>query len=884
MSVARRFTKSRRTFQRGVRGSSTEEHGSLGLATSLGIDGSTLRTLAFAAVSSVLAFFTIKAQISRIQKKRRAKARELAKQVSREDPLKDFKGPPGGGRPLFFGIRVVDLSTHVAAPTCARVMAELGAEVLHVEAPEGDSFRSALLDFEQPRSFGTSFEMANYGKWSICLDVKTKKGLTALKGLLRDADVFITNVRPGKLDEIGLDSFSILKEFPHIVYAQLSAWGMIGPERGLAGFDIGAFWTATGFSALVHDSLRHNLYSSVPMGAGDATSGQALLTGISMALSQRIETGRGQFLDVSLLHCGAYCIAPYVNGVLSEDNPEPLKDVFETKDGVEIAIDGTTSGKGLDDFAKRELLIEALSLDLKSDADLDSLKLAARTRIKSLENFEVSKLLSTNGLAHQPVRSMNEIWACAQKLQRSSDIDAFTEKIPVHEKENFLTAILEAAPREIPDLTSKVKLPFDFSCSEKHGARRRAPEKGEHTEAVLKEGWFPRDEESFLPRAKAAFTGQLEPPLEGLVVVELADFDRDETPLALMAAARTLVERGAIVIRVEPRRGDKLKMTNAMLYHMYNAGKDIIPLGNLTVEGNPQLQQILETRADILLTNFGPDKMAQLDIDKESLRSRCPKLSVVSLLPYRSDQNSKHSVLGAFYAAGALADGFYGGQPRESTCPPLAAFELMASVFLCSAVAMVHFHFKRTGEAQTSIVYLDSIPFWLGQWTQCFIHRNPTIKLIRSAEHVHLECPLVTGNSHALKDGRWVQLLGLDASIHLPKILRALGVAWKGWPQIMWTLLRDVVPNKTAENTYERMMPVLIRVNEILRDGMAALTLDEFKKRAVRHDVWYTIIRKPNELIDYEQCKAIGVFATMEHGSQVRVTSPINMQSQRCHI
>ena len=112
----------------------------------------------------------------------------------------------------------------------------------------------------------------------MVVDLKRTEGVAKLKKILGDADVFITNVRPSGLKRLGLDYASLRAEFPTLVMAQLTAWGLDGPGSNLAGYDIGAFWTSTGMSQLLHDEGN---YSVSPIAAGDwkcgkcsATSGQ----------------------------------------------------------------------------------------------------------------------------------------------------------------------------------------------------------------------------------------------------------------------------------------------------------------------------------------------------------------------------------------------------------------------------------------------------------------------------------------------------------------------------------------------------------------------------------------------------------------------------------
>ena len=105
---------------------------------------------------------------------------------------------------------------------------------------------------------------------------------------------------------LGLDYESLRSEFPSLIMAQLTAWGMDGPGSGLAGYDIGAFWTATGMASLVHSEGHYSVY---PLAAGDCVTGGALLSAVNMALTHRVKTGEGQHVHTSLLHTGIFCLS-----------------------------------------------------------------------------------------------------------------------------------------------------------------------------------------------------------------------------------------------------------------------------------------------------------------------------------------------------------------------------------------------------------------------------------------------------------------------------------------------------------------------------------------------------------------------------------------------
>lgn len=146
------------------------------------------------------------------------------------------------------GLRVVELGTHVAVPSSARLLAEYGADVIKVESLIGDDWRRSGLnvglcidDF-----CNTVFTIQNNGKKLIALDLKTPEGKDILLKLLERADVFVTNVRMKSLQKLGLDYDTLQKAFPRLIYCHFTGYGHRGPDADRPGFDVAAFWSRVG--------------------------------------------------------------------------------------------------------------------------------------------------------------------------------------------------------------------------------------------------------------------------------------------------------------------------------------------------------------------------------------------------------------------------------------------------------------------------------------------------------------------------------------------------------------------------------------------------------------------------------------------------------------
>lgn len=212
------------------------------------------------------------------------------------------------------GIRVIDLSTFVAVPSCARLLAEFGAEVIKIEGFAGDPWRATgksitkTGDEENP-----VYDVYNIGKKNICLNIKNEKGLACLMKMLEDADIFLTNIRPQSLKKLGLDAQNLTARFPHLIYASLNGFGPRGPESERPGFDNVAFWARSGFLRdMSHEENRYPVFG--PTGIGDSVSGNALLSGVLAALYQRERTGKGDIIETSLYGSAIWFMSSMIIG------------------------------------------------------------------------------------------------------------------------------------------------------------------------------------------------------------------------------------------------------------------------------------------------------------------------------------------------------------------------------------------------------------------------------------------------------------------------------------------------------------------------------------------------------------------------------------------
>ena len=131
------------------------------------------------------------------------------------------------------GVRVVDFTTTIAGPHCTRLLADLGAEVIKIEAPEGDMMRTRP---PLRNSASTSFGQLNAGKKSIVLDLKTPPAVEAVRRLVATADVVVENFRPGVMRRFGLDYEALAPIKPELIYCAISGYGQTGPSSQLPAY------------------------------------------------------------------------------------------------------------------------------------------------------------------------------------------------------------------------------------------------------------------------------------------------------------------------------------------------------------------------------------------------------------------------------------------------------------------------------------------------------------------------------------------------------------------------------------------------------------------------------------------------------------------------
>lgn len=242
------------------------------------------------------------------------------------------------------GIRVVEVASFVAAPSAGALLADLGAEVIKVEVPEGELYRHTrprMNGFKSEIDISPAFEMDNRGKRSLTLDLTRPEARDALLRVIDRADILLTNLLPGRQRRFGLDPDSLRARRPALVHATLNGYGTRGDEADRPAFDYTAYWARSGMMDIMRAPDATPAF--LRPGVGDHAAGMSLVCGVLAALRVRDRTGVGQAIEVSLLQIGMYIQGNDLAQVLVAGEPPPMHDratprnplwnLYPTRDG-----------------------------------------------------------------------------------------------------------------------------------------------------------------------------------------------------------------------------------------------------------------------------------------------------------------------------------------------------------------------------------------------------------------------------------------------------------------------------------------------------------------------------------------------------------------------
>ncbi|MCZ6659189.1 MAG: CoA transferase [Gammaproteobacteria bacterium] len=212
---------------------------------------------------------------------------------------------------LLEDIRVIDAASFLAGPGAATVMADFGADVIKIEPPNGDGYRALVGNYP----VGYHWQLTSRNKRSLALDLTNEDGQALLHKLVEDADVILTNFLDDQLQRFQMTYEQLKGINPRIIFAQLTGYGMQGPEVARKAFDITAWWARSGMMDFVRDSGQTPL-AAAP-GMGDHSTAMSMYGAIMTGLFRRERTGVGCHVSTSLVANGVWANGMALQGVIA---------------------------------------------------------------------------------------------------------------------------------------------------------------------------------------------------------------------------------------------------------------------------------------------------------------------------------------------------------------------------------------------------------------------------------------------------------------------------------------------------------------------------------------------------------------------------------------
>src|SRR5689334_6973450 len=226
-----------------------------------------------------------------------------------------IKETPMEGDNIFSGLKVVDFASFIAGPSAAVILSDFGADVVKVEPPAGDLWRTAHNIPPQPHAKDAyPWHLANRNKRGITLDLKSPGAPQVLERLVKWADVLIVNTPHPARKKLELEYDDVAQWNSRLIYADLTGFGEKGPDAGLPGFDITSYWARSGLLSMTRDAGAPPTWPVA--GSGDNATAVGLYSAIVTALYRRERTGAGSHVTTSLLAEGVWSASVSIQGAL----------------------------------------------------------------------------------------------------------------------------------------------------------------------------------------------------------------------------------------------------------------------------------------------------------------------------------------------------------------------------------------------------------------------------------------------------------------------------------------------------------------------------------------------------------------------------------------
>jgi len=400
---------------------------------------------------------------------------------------------------IFSGLKVVDFASYIAGPAATTILSDFGAQVIKVEPPgSGDPYRRFHQLPPNPTSdYNYAWQLTNRNKQSIALDLKAPAAKEVLARLVKWADVLVTNFPPKVRDRLGLTYEAVGPLNPRLIYAEITGYGMRGPEADKPGFDVTAYWARSGLMQVTRDG---DSPPTVPIpGTGDHATAVSLYSAIVTGLYRREQTGSGSHVSCSLIAEGAWAAATWIEGGLNgahlyprrgrQAPPNALVNPYRTADGRWLLL-------VLPQPKDWVLLAKAMQLpELLEDARFSDPK------GRALNSTALVQTLDSH-FARQPLAHWKKLFDEANLIYSVVQI---AEEI-LNDRQMYENDIYVPLAEPTPTATHTVNSPLQVAGVSKVPPGR-APDLGEHSDTVLTELGFSAAEKSAMFTAGVVATG-----------------------------------------------------------------------------------------------------------------------------------------------------------------------------------------------------------------------------------------------------------------------------------------------------------------------------------------------------------------------------------------
>ena len=379
------------------------------------------------------------------------------------------------------GLKVIEMATYVAAPAAGAMLRDWGAEVIKVEPLNGCPMRRFFEGMKSnvPIEGNPIFTLDNRGKKGISINTSDEKGAKIVRELIKDADIFLTNVRPKSLESANLNHEELHKINPKLIYCSLTGYGLDGEERNRPGFDVAAYWSRSGMAHLTQRKGEEPL--PIRTASGDHITAISTVSGILAAVYERTQTGKGKVVETSLLRTGIYSVSSDMALQLKfgrvpstkkrDEQINPIFNFFKTKDDRWICLSPRAGGDY--DLPK---VVRALGKEDWLENKKFNTNQARRENAKEFIE-EMDKAFSQHTMAEwgEKLDAQDLIWSPVQNLKEvSKDKQAIAGG-----------AFSEVEDRDCSENYSTVSSPVKFHNSD-DGPKGPAPKLGQDNFEVLK--------------------------------------------------------------------------------------------------------------------------------------------------------------------------------------------------------------------------------------------------------------------------------------------------------------------------------------------------------------------------------------------------------------